>query len=61
MSEAHTPSVGMICRYTDPTGNTYDCQVLEIEGAQAFIKFSPTTPWLYAHTWVNVFTLSVPR
>lgn len=51
----------MVCRYTDPDGNTYDAMVLELEGAQAFIEYRPLGGLATVSQWVNYFSLSVPR
>lgn len=56
------PTLGMVCRYTDPDGNRYDAIVREIEGAMAYIEYRPgVTGLISEYRWVNCFTLSVPR
>lgn len=61
MRDAIAPTIGMVCRYTDPDGNTFDCLVLEEEGAQAYIQYRPIGSLATVSRWVNYFSLSVPR
>ena len=55
----------MVCRYTDPDGNQFDCIVHEVEGGQAYIQayiqYRPIGKLATVSRWVNYFSLSVPR